>query len=140
MSTAATVGTLLVALAVVILIGVVIRRMLRGWRRRSQWQEGLIDILPKAPDMVGSAIVPPTRGLYVGSSLAPNRTERLTAGDLGYRCKAVLTRYPEGILLERSGAGEIFMPEGTIVGIRVERALGAKISPGILVIRWRLST
>ena len=72
--------------------------------------------------------------------------ERINAGDLGYRCKAVLTRYPEGILLERSGAGPIWMPQRSIIGIRAERALAGKVIPGrksetpggILVIRWRL--
>jgi hypothetical protein len=63
--------------------------------------------------------------------------ERLAAGDLGFRSKAVLTRYPEGILLERSGATPIWIPENAIAGIRAERALAGKVA-GILAIRWRL--
>ena len=50
----------------------------------------------------GPAIDPAT-GLYVGSTLAPSWQDRIAVGDLGYRTKAVLTRYPEGIMLQRSG-------------------------------------
>jgi hypothetical protein len=92
------------------------------------------------------AVIPPTRGLYLGSTLAPNWLERVNVGDLGYRCKAVLTRYPEGILVERSGTGPIWMPAASISGVRTERAMAGKVLPGvgsdstgrILVIRWRL--
>ena len=138
MNTPTAVATYVFGLVVVVLIGLVIRRMLRGWRNRADRQAELIGALPPIPDLVGQAVVAPTRGLYIGSTLAPNWLDRVTAGDLGYRCKAVLTRYPEGILLERLGAAEIFMPAASIAGVRVERALAGKVAPAILVIRWRL--
>jgi hypothetical protein len=97
----------------------------------------LLGELPSMPDLLSSAIIAPTRGLYVGSTLAGNWLERIAAGDLGFRSKAVLTRYPEGILLERSGATPIWIPENAIAGIRAERALAGKVA-GILAIRWRL--
>ena len=39
---------------------------------------------------MGTAITT-LRGVYVGSTLAPEWNERVTAGDLGYRSKAVLS-------------------------------------------------
>jgi hypothetical protein len=146
MNTATAVGTYIFGFLVVLLIGLVIRRMLRGWRHRAERQDELIGNLPAVPELVAPAVIAPARGLYIGSTIAPNWLERINAGDLGYRCRAVLTRYPEGILLERSGAGPIWMPQRSIVGIRAERALGGKVIPGrksetpggILVIRWRL--
>jgi hypothetical protein len=149
-NTGTAIGTYIFGFIVVILIGLVIRRMLRGWRRRAEGQAELIGTLPVMPDLVGSAVVAPTRGLYLGSTLAPNWLDRVTVGDLGYRTNAVLTRYPEGVLLERSGAGPIWMPQGSISGVRTERGLAGKVLPGIpgkgmdqaaggiLVIRWRL--
>jgi hypothetical protein len=145
-NTGTAVGTYIFGVVVVIGIGLVIRRMLGGWRQRAQRQAELIGRLPAMPDLVGSAVIAPTRGLYIGSTLAPNWLERVNVGDLGYRAKAVLTRYPEGILLDRSGASPIWMPQPSIVGIRAERALAGKVIPGrssqtpgpILVIRWRL--
>lgn len=138
MNTPTAVATYVFGLVVVVLIGVVIRRMLRGWRRRAERQAEIIGALPALPDQLGPAVIAPTTGLYVGSTLAPEWLERVNAGDLGYRCKAVLTRYPEGILMERLGAAEIFVPETSITGLRVESAMAGKVGPDILVIRWRL--
>jgi hypothetical protein len=79
-------------------------------------------------------------------------------GDLGYRSKAVLTRYPEGIMVQRSGASPIWIPQESITAIRTERGIVGKVVPpglnsrraardrdgqaaaaeGILAIRWRL--
>ena len=141
------IGTYIFGFVIVVLIGVVIRRMMRGWKRRSQHQVEMIGTLPAMPDMLGPAIVAPTRGLYVGCTIAPDWLNRVTVGDLGYRCKAVLTRYPKGILLERSGTGPIWIPQESIVAVRTERGLAGKVLPGaptgtgaagILVIRWRL--
>jgi hypothetical protein len=161
-NTPTVISTLVFGFVVVVLIGLVIRRMLRGWRHRAERQEELIGALPSMPDQVGAASIAPTRGLYLGSTLAgsgalrasgssANWLDRVNVGDLGYRCKAVLTRYPEGILLERSGAGPLWMPAESVTGLRTERAMAGKVLPtrsppgtadsaggGILVIRWTL--
>lgn len=147
MNTPTAVATYVFGFVVVVSIGLVIRRMLRGWRSRSERQAEMIGTLPELPDLLGPAVIAPTRGLYVGSTIAPNWLERVTTGDLGYRCKAVLTRYPEGILLERSGTGPLWIPADSVLGLRTEQALAGKVIPGrpgpdtmaaLLVIRWRL--
>ena len=138
MNTPTAVATYIFGFLVVVAIGVVIRRMLGGWRRRAEQQAEMIGALPAMPDLLSPAVIPPARGLYLGSTLAPSWLERVNVGDLGYRSKAVLTGYPEGILLERSGAAEIFVPQDSITFVRVENALAGKVGPGILVIRWRL--
>lgn len=137
MNTGTAIGAYIFAFLIVVAIGFLIGRMLRGWKHRGKRQLALLGELPPVPDLLSSAIVAPTRGLYVGSTLAGNWLERIAAGDLGFRSKAVLTRYPEGILLERSGATPIWIPEDAIAGVRAERALAGKVA-GILAIRWRL--
>lgn len=147
MNTPTAIGTFIFGFVIVVLIGWVIRRMLRGWKHRSELQEELVGTLPDMPDLPGSTVVPPTKGMYLGCTLAPDWLNRVTAGDLGYRSRAVLTRYRKGILLERSGTGPIWIPQDSIVGLRTERGLAGKVLPaprtgtaaaGILVIRWRL--
>ena len=146
MNTGTAIGTYVFGFAVAIGIGVVIRLMLRGWKRRAEKQSDLIGELPTMPDLVGSAVMAPCRGLYVGSTLAPNWLERVAVGDLGYRSKAVLNRYPEGILLERSGASPVWIPQESLIGVRTEQGLAGKVLPGgrtetsggLLVLRWRL--
>ena len=146
MNTGTAIGTYVFGIVVAVGIGVVIRLMLRGWKRRAERQADLIGALPALPDLIGSAVIAPCRGLYVGSTVAPNWLERVAVGDLGYRSKAVLTRYPEGILLERSGASPIWIPEESLIAVRTEQGLAGKVLPGgraetsggLLVLRWRL--
>ena len=139
MNSGTLVGSLIFAAVLVVVIAVVIQLMMRGWRRRAERQAELLGDLPDVPDAVGSAMIT-TRGLYCGCTLAPAWNERITAGDLGYRSKAVLTRYPEGIMLQRISANPIWIPQESITAIRTERGIVGKVVPrqGILVIRWRL--
>src|SRR6476620_10658247 len=104
------------------------------------WMAAPFGTLPPIPDTVGTVIVPAMRGLYVGSTLAPSWQDRIAVGDLGYRTKAVLTRYPEGIMLQRSGGHPIWIPDESITAIRTERGIAGKAltHQGILAIRWRL--
>lgn len=146
MNTSTAIASYVFAFVVAVLIGVVIRRMMRGWKRRSRLQEAAIGTLPAVPVELGAVVVGQSRGLYVGSTIAPNWLDRVSVGDLGYRYKAVLTRYPAGILLERCGTSPIWIPGDSITAIRVEPGLAGKVLPevkadnpgGILVIRWRL--
>jgi hypothetical protein len=140
MNTGTFITSLVMAAVVAVLIAVLIRQMLRGWLHRAQRQAQLIGTLPSLPDTVGLALIPATKGLYVGSTLAPSWLDRIAVGDLGYRAKAVLTRYPEGIMLQRTGAEPIWIPDDAIAAIRTEKGIAGKAMTheGILAIRWRL--
>lgn len=139
MNSGTLVGSLIFAAVLVVVIAVVIQLMMRGWRRRSDRQQELIGNLPDVPVAVGTA-TSTLRGVYVGSTMSPAWNERVTAGDLGYRSKAVLTRYPEGILLERIRAQPIWIPQESITAVRTERGMAGKVAArnSILAIRWRL--
>jgi hypothetical protein len=139
--------SLVMAAVLVLVIAAVIQAMMRGWRRRAERQAEMVGTLPSPPDTVGAVTVSATKGLYVGSTLVPHWNDRVAAGDLGFRAKAVLSRYPEGIMLQRTGAGPIWIPDEAIVEIRTEKNLAGKVIPGgrsalshdaILAIRWRL--
>ncbi|OBI55189.1 transporter [Mycobacterium sp. E796] len=139
MNSATLVGSLIFAAVLVIVITVLIQLIMRSWQRRAQRQQQLIGELPDLPDQVGAATIT-TRGHYCGSMMAPDWSERIAAGDLGFRSKAVLTRYHEGIMVERVRAQPIWIPEDAIEGIRMERRMAGRVAPriGILAIRWRL--
>jgi hypothetical protein len=140
MNTPTLIASLIMAALLVVLLFAVIRAMMRGWLRRARRQADVIGRLPALPDAVGPAIVAATQGLYVGSTLAPSWLDRVVVGDLGFRAKAVLTRYPEGIMLQRNGASPIWIPDESITAIRTERGIAGKAltHDGILAIRWRL--
>ena len=139
MNSGTLLGSLIFGVVLVLVIAVVIQLMMRGWRRRAQRQEELLGDLPDLPDQAGAASIT-TRGVYCGCTMAPAWNDRITAGDLGYRSKAVLTRYPEGILLERIRAKPIWIPQESITAVRMERGMAGKVVAriGILAIRWRL--
>ena len=140
MNTPTLVISLIMAAVLALLIAFFIRQMMRGWLRRAQRQVEMIGALPPLPETVGPAIVPATRGLYVGSTIAPSWQDRIAVGDLGFRSKAVLTRYPEGIMVQRTGARPIWIPDDAITALRTERGIAGKALTydGILAIRWKL--
>lgn len=140
MNTPTLVSSLIFAAVLVVLIAFLIHLILRGWRRRAERQVAAIGKLPAMPDTVGPTLVSATKGLYVGSTFAPSWQDRIAVGDLGFRSKAVLTRYPEGIMVQRSGATPIWIPDESITAIRTERGIAGKAMThdGILAIRWRL--
>lgn len=135
MNSGTLVGSLIFAAVVVVAITVVIQLMMRTWHRRSRQQAELIGALPEIPDHVGAAAIS-TRGHYCGSMMTLGRHERIAAGDLGFRSRAVLTRYAGGIMVERVRAQPIWIPADAITDIRMERRMTGRI--GILAIRWRL--
>jgi hypothetical protein len=139
MNSATLVASLIVAALLALLITLVIQLMMRGWRRRGERQAEIIGALPDVPDELGSAMIT-TRGVYCGCTMAPNWNERITAGDLGYRSKAVLSRHPEGILLQRIRARPIWIPQDSVTAVRIERGIAGKVATrvGVLAIRWRL--
>jgi hypothetical protein len=140
MNTPTLIASLVMAAVMAGLAFLMIRAMLRGWLRRAQQQAEQIGRLPSLPEIVGAPIIPPTPGLYVGSTLVPNWLDRIAVGDLGYQSKAVLSRHPEGIMVKRSGADPIWIPEESITAIRLEQGIAGKVvaRDGILAIRWRL--
>jgi hypothetical protein len=140
MNTPTLVTSLIMAAVLAVLIAFFIRQMMRGWLRRAQRQVELIGTLPPLPETVGPATIAATRGMYVGSTIAPSWQDRIAVGDLGFRSKAVLTRYPEGIMVQRTGARPIWIPEDAITAIRTERGIAGKALTydGILAIRWKL--
>jgi hypothetical protein len=139
-NTGTLVGSVIFAAVVAVIIAFAIHLMMRGWRHRAQRQVAILGQLPALPDTVGPALIPGIKGLYVGTTLAPSWQDRVAAGDLGYRTKAVLTRYPEGLMMQRSGAHPIWIPDESITAIRTERGIAGKVMTheGILAIRWRL--
>jgi hypothetical protein len=139
LNSATLVTSLIIAGVLALLIAFVIQLTLRGWRERARRQAELIGTLPPMPRQIGPAALT-TAGVYVGCTMAPAWSQRITANDLGYRGKAVLTLHPEGILVQRVRAQPIWIPRESISGIRTEHGIAGKVAArdGILAIRWQL--
>ena len=113
-----------------------------GWKNRQKRQADAIGTLPRVPEQFGAVVTPACTGLYVGSTLAPSWQNRIAVGDMGHRATGTLTRYETGILLERTGESDIWMPADSLRAVRTERGLAGKVMTrdGLLVVRWELPT
>ena len=140
MNTPTLVASLIMAVLLAVMVVLIFWAMMRGRLRRAQLQTPQIGALPPLPETVSAPVISEMTGLYVGSTIAPDRLERIVVGDLGDRAKATLSRYPEGIMLKRSGSRPLWIPEESITAIRTEDWMAGKAVPrdGILAIRWRL--
>ena len=132
----------LLVVGVVVLWALLIGLMYRGWRNRRKRQLALVGELPAVPADFGDQATAPATGRYGGSTRAPSWQDRIAVGDLGFRSTAEMTRFEHGILMERTGATDIWIPADSITAIRTERGLAGKVmtADGLLVIRWKLPT
>ena len=122
-----------VAFVVLVLLG-----MRLGWRNRARRQAFLPE-LPPAPADLGPALLTLT-GVYVGTTFATSWRDRVVHAGLGLPAEATLTLHGGGLLLDRAGAGPVFVPRSAIVGARLAPGLAGAVvgEGGLLVIRWRL--
>ena len=127
-NTGTLVGSLIMAAVLAVVIAVLIRAMMRGWRRRARaaggtdrhpaadaGHRGRGASSPRPRDCTSAA-----RWCRTGTTASPSATS-------AYRTKAVLTRYPEGIMLQRTGAGPIWIPDDSITAIRTEWGVAGKV-------------
>jgi len=120
--------------------GLLVGLMYLGWRARARRQASRIGEMPAVPGELGTRLLEPTTGLYVGSTIVPSWQNRIAVGDIGFRAAGELSRYERGILLERDGASPIWIPAESVRAVRTERGLAGKVMTrdGVLVIRWEL--
>ena len=132
--------SVLIVLVVLLAWVGVVGLMLRGWRNRGHRQTQLIGAFPEVPHTLTASEVGPHTGLYLGSTIAPSWQDRVAVGDYGDRATAEFSAYPDGVLIERSGANPIWIPATSITAIRTERGIAGKVmtADGVLVIRWTL--
>lgn len=125
-------------LGFLVLFALALAGMRLGWRNRGGRQVALPE-LPAAPVDLGSELAPDLTGLYVGSTTATRWQDRIVAGGLGVRADSVLRLGTAGAVIERQGAGPIFVPAKRLIDARLEPALAGKVvgRGGLLVLRWQ---
>lgn len=127
----------LLALAVLVLYA-----MRRGWLNRARRHEDLPGILPAPPDdtTAGAELLAAAEGLYVGSTIAGDWQDRVTAGTLGNRSTATARLHEAGLLLRREGDRALWIPRESMRAVRADHKLANKVVPGrnLLVVTWRV--
>lgn len=110
--------------------------MLSGWQRRGK--KIPIDSLPELPDGDWRA-GPATSGIYVSSTLAGMRFERVVSQGLGVKAAAQVYVLAEGVVILREGASDLFIPISAMKEVGLTSGMVGKFAgpDSILVIRWR---
>jgi hypothetical protein len=127
-----TVGTLLFAVVVYLL-------MLKGWRSR-QRRQGDLPPPATAPEDRGLVLVGATPGLFVGTTSEGQWLDRIAVHSLSDRSAGWLTVHSRGVVIEREGLPDLFLPYADVTAAAPGDALAGKVvgKDGLLVLTWRL--
>ncbi|MYS17535.1 hypothetical protein GTW73_26835 [Streptomyces sp. SID4982] len=110
--------------------------MREGWKWRGTLQSDLPE-LPEVPEDPGPAILTMS-GRYHGSTTAGQWLDRIVAHGLGSRSRAELTLTDAGLVVERPGASDFFVPAAALRGARLDKGIAGKVltEGGLLVVTW----
>ena len=127
-----TLGTLLFAALVAAL-------MLRGWRRRQRRQSDL-PTPPLVLAELGALVVGAVPGLFVGTTSETDWLDRIAVHGLSALSAGELTVHEAGVLVEREGADDLFLPYDVVLAAAPGDALAGRVvgRDGMLLLTWRL--
>jgi hypothetical protein len=112
--------------------------MREGWKWRATLQSDLPQP-PRVPEEPGEAKLT-LSGRYHGSTHAGQWLDRIVAHGLGTRSRAELTLTDAGLVVERPGAHDFFVPAGRLREARLDKGIAGKVltEGGLLVVTWEL--
>ena len=127
-----TVGTLLL---VVLLYAL----MAKGWRGRKR-RQGDLPPPPAAPEVPGQVLVGAVPGLFVGTTFSDDWLDRVAVHELAHRSAGWLEVTSDGVIVEREGLNELYLPYASLDGAELGDALAGKVigRDGLLLLHWRL--
>lgn len=113
--------------------------MRRGWRRRAGRQIDIVEP-PPAPSALASTDLDPVPGVFLGSTTHGDWLDRIVVHELGVRSRASLEVGPEGVLLRREGARDLYVPADALLSVSTARGIAGKAYErgGVLILTWDL--
>ena len=131
-----TVATIITALVLLAVLGL----MLRSWRRRTRRDATLPAGYPQ-PAERGRELAS-AAALYVATTPRDAPLERLNIPGLGFRARGGVTVTEQGVLLELAGSPALFIPADAVQLVAdATVAIDRVVEPGgLLRLGWRLNT
>lgn len=128
---------LLLTAAVVAVIALTVWAMWWGWRRRAVKEESEIPVPPAVPGGL-SAPLAVAEGKYIGTVKSGDWMVRVVAHGLGAPARARLSVHDEGVLIDREGAKEVFIPADSLRHVGVGRGLAGTVveRDGMAIFGW----
>jgi hypothetical protein len=127
-------------LAIVVFFVLCVLAMWWGYRNRARRQDAVLPEFPQPPKDLSADLLEPATGVYISTTTAKSWQDRVAIGDIGFRAAATLRLTGDGLLFDREGADRVWIPAGSVVSARTDRAIAGKVMSrdGLLVVRWRL--
>lgn len=136
---------LLITLVVLTVLVLVVISMVRSWQHRITYRRAVVVApFPKPPEELtgpdGAALLPPTIGVYAGTSMAGDWQDQVEIGDIGVQASATLHLSGTGLLIDRAGASPLWIPTELMRGAHIGRSIAGKTmtNDGHLVFTWQL--
>lgn len=125
-------------LGIVVVAAVAIGLMRVGWRHR-QARQSDVAAPPEVPAGLDTPVAA-AAGQYVSSTTAGDWLDRISVHGLGMKSTADLSVHPQGVLISRGGAPDVFIPAADLESVRRESGMAGKFveAGGLLVLGWRL--
>lgn len=109
-----------------------------GWRGRLR-RDRDVPRPPAVPHDVGKALFGPVEGVYLSTTRAGSPLDRVAAHRLGFRSAARASVHREGVLFERDGEPSLWLPAGSLLGVRRTRGMAGKVADpdSVVVLAWQ---
>lgn len=134
----------IVSALILAVIGVlVLAAMHAGWRHRVARTAAVVPELYPAPaagdPVLGAALTAPIDATYVSTTLASDWLDRVAAHGLGARSAAVVQVYDAGVLIERTGEPDLFVPAAAVRAAGTSPGIAGKVvgHDGLAVLTWQ---
>lgn len=125
------------------LIALALWGMRKGWQHRAERQSDVpapAELPPAGFPGAGLAPIAGISGLYAGSAVHGDWTDRIVVHELGVRSRASIAVGEQGVWIDRDGARSLFIPGPAISGVRVDRGTAGTVraKDSVIVITWQL--
>ncbi len=129
----------LIVISAVVPLALVVALMWLGWRGKLKRQAGVAD-LPPVPEDLGPAVIS-VPGQYVVTTSTGDWLDRLAVHGLGIRTPGVVNVHPEGVVIERKGALDLFIAKDAMTQVATQAGMAGKFveKDGLVSISWHLA-
>lgn len=129
--------TLICVALVVLFLGL----MYWGWKSRQQRQNTVGKLAEVPARFDDETPVLSVEGTYVSTTMMGDWLDRVAVETLGYKSLARLLVYRDGLIFNREGAKDVWIPREDLIGVRTEAGMSGKFveKNGLLVVSWELN-